>query len=488
MNYEAIIGLEVHVQLNTNTKIFCGCSTKFGNEPNTNVCPVCTGMPGVLPVLNKKVVDSAIKIGLALNCKIAEKSVFARKQYFYPDLPKNYQISQYDKPTTIDGFLMLPSGKKIGVTRAHIEEDAGKLIHGNFDESFVDYNRTGIPLVEIVSEPEMKTGEEAYEYLTTLKRTLKYLGVSDCNMEEGSLRCDANVSVMPVGSKVFGTKAEVKNLNSFKAVQKSIQYEIARQTELVESGGRVIQESRLWDDKKEITVSMRSKEEAHDYRYFPEPDLPTLFISSEWIDEMKKTMPLLPAERKQKMVEDYELSEYDADVLTAEKELADYFENAMNVAVKLSDKGKNENIASNANLAKQIVNWVMVELLGKLNKENKSITESPISFENLAKLVVLIKDGTISGKIAKIIFEDMLVSLKTPDEIIKEKNLVQITDMSEIENIVKEVLAANPNAVGQYKSGKTQIVGFLVGQVMQKSKGKANPAIANKILAESLKN
>jgi aspartyl-tRNA(Asn)/glutamyl-tRNA(Gln) amidotransferase subunit B len=478
MNYEAVIGLEVHVQLNTNTKIFCGCSTQFGNDPNTNVCPVCTGMPGVLPVLNKKVVDNAIKIGLALNCKIAEKSVFARKQYFYPDLPKNYQISQYDKPTTIDGFLMLPSGKKIGITRAHIEEDAGKLIHGNFDESFVDYNRTGVPLVEIVSEPEMKTGEEAYEYLTTLKRTLKYLGVSDCNMEEGSLRCDANVSVMPVGSKVFGTKAEVKNLNSFKAVQKSIQHEIARQIELVSNGGRVIQESRLWDDKKEITVSMRSKEEAHDYRYFPEPDLPTLFISSDWISEIKNSMPLLPAERKQKMINDYALSEYDADVLTAEKELADYFENAVAVAVqKISDK---------KDIYKQIVNWIMVELLGKLNKENKLITDSPISFENLAKLVVLIQDGTISGKIAKIIFEDMFIFPKTPDEIIKEKNLVQITDLSEIKNIVKEVLTANPNAVEQYKSGKVQIVGFLVGQVMQKSKGKANPAIANKILKEKL--
>ncbi len=477
--YEVVIGLEVHVQLNTKTKIFCACSTKFGEEPNTNVCPVCTGMPGVLPVLNKSVVDNAIKIGLGLNCKIAKTSVFSRKQYFYPDLPKNYQISQYDKPTTYDGFLELSNGKKIGITRAHIEEDAGKLIHANGDASLVDYNRTGIPLVEIVSEPDIKTPEEAYEYLVNLKKMLKYLDVSDCNMEEGSLRCDANISIMPAGSKVFGTKAEVKNLNSFKAVQKSLDYEIKRQTDLVESGERVVQETRLWDEKKEITVSMRSKEEAHDYRYFPEPDLKPLFISDEWVQNIRENMPLLPDERKQILMNEFGLSDYDADVLTFERELVDYFEKAVKFAENLGKFDKKI-------LAKQITNWVMVELLGRLNKENKDISESPISAENLAKLVTLILNETISGKIAKTVFDEMFVSDKTPDDIIKEKNLIQITDTSEIEKIISEVLTENPNSITEYKEGKTKIVGFLVGQVMQKSKGKANPAIVNKLLKEKL--
>lgn len=479
--YEVVIGLEVHIQLNTKTKIFCGCSTKFGNLPNTNVCPVCTAMPGVLPVLNKNVVESAIKIGLALNCSIAEKSVFSRKQYFYPDLPKNYQISQYDKPTTMNGYIMLPSGKKIGITRAHIEEDAGKLIHSNGDESLVDYNRTGIPLIEIVSEPDLKTPEESYEYLNTLKQTIKYLGVSDCNMEEGSLRCDANISIMPKGSKVFGTKAEIKNLNSFKAVQKSLQFEIERQIELVEDGGKVIQETRLWDDKKEITVSMRSKEEAHDYRYFPEPDLPILTITKDWVEKIKLEMPLLPNARKEFLMNEYGLSEYDSSVLTSEKELADYFENSVNFVLN-----EDKNI-DKKNISKQISNWIMVELLGKLNKENKAISQSPVSFENFSKLLLLINKDTISGKIGKIVFEEMFMDAKkTPDDIIKEKNLIQITDTSEIEKIVKEILDENPKSVEEYKSGKVKIMGFLVGQIMQKTKGKANPGIVNKILKEKL--
>lgn len=478
MNYEAVIGLEVHVQLNTNSKIFCSCSTKFGNDPNTNICPVCTGMPGVLPVLNIKVVESAIKIGLALNCKIASTSVFSRKQYFYPDLPKNYQISQYDMPTTMDGFLLLINGKRIGITRAHIEEDAGKLIHGDFDESLVDYNRTGVPLVEIVSEPDIKSSEEAYDYLMVLKRILKYLGVSDCNMDEGSLRCDANISIMPVGSKVFGTKAEVKNLNSFKAVQKSINYEIIRQKDLLKNGDRVIQETRLWDEKKEITVSMRSKEEAHDYRYFPEPDLSPLYISKEWISDISKTMPMLPKERKENLILNYDIPEYDAEVLTTDKELVDYFETAVSFA-------HSQNI-DKKDIAKQISNWVMVELLGRLNKENKFILESPISAENLSKLVILIFNNVISGKIAKQVFDEMFKFSKTPDEIIKEKNLIQITDVSEIEKSVKEALESNPNVVLEYKQGKQQVIGFLVGHVMKLTKGKANPEIVNKILKDKL--
>ena len=477
-DYEAVIGLEVHVQLNTDTKIFCGCSTKFGNLPNSNICPVCTGMPGALPVLNKKVVDSAIKIGLGLNCKIAEESIFARKQYFYPDSPKDYQISQYDKPTTYDGYVILKDGTKIGVTRAHIEEDAGKLIHGSSGESYVDFNRTTTPLIEIVSEPDIRTPEQAYEYLTIIKQTMKYLGVSDCNMEEGSLRCDANVSVRLKGQEEFGTKAEVKNLNSFKAVQKSIYYEIDRQIDVIESGGKVIQESRLWDEKKEISVSMRSKEEAHDYRYFPEPDLPPLIIDEAWVEKIRETMPLLPKERKENLMKDYELSEYDADVLSQEKELVDYFEEAVSIALKNGVKGKD--------IAKMIVNWVMVELLGKLNKENRGIEESPVSAENLAKLVVLIKKDTISGKIGKIVFEDMFAKGKNPEDIIKEKNLVQITDTSSLDPIIEEVLADNAESVEQYKAGKTKVIGFLVGQMMQKTKGKANPGLVNKMLKEKL--
>jgi aspartyl-tRNA(Asn)/glutamyl-tRNA(Gln) amidotransferase subunit B len=481
-SFEAVIGLEVHCQLSTQSKIFCGCSTKFGIPPNTNICPVCTATPGVLPVLNKKVVDYAIKAGLTLNCKIAEYSVFARKQYFYPDLPKNYQISQYELPLAQNGYIDLANGKRIGVTRVHLEEDAGKLLHNigsrEIDGSLVDYNRTGVPLIEIVSEPDMRRADEAYEYLVNLKDILKYIEVSDCSMEEGSLRCDANISVRPIGQKEFGTKAEIKNMNSFKGVQKAITYEIERQIELIKSGGRVVQETRLWDSKKEISISMRSKEEAHDYRYFPEPDLLPLYVDEKWIKEIQETIPELSKERKQRFIIEYKLSEYDADVLTSEKELADYFE----LTLKNIDNKK----SSLENNAKMCTNWIMVELLGKLNVEHKTIKESLVSYEKLAKLIMLIQNEIISGKIAKIVFEDMFVSGKDPDVIIKEKDLVQITDTSAIESIIDQIILENPSVVEEFKAGKDKSIGFLVGQVMKKSQGKANPQIVNKILKEKL--
>lgn len=477
--YDVVIGLEVHIQLNTNTKIFCNCSTKFGNKPNTNVCPVCTAMPGVLPVLNKKVVDYAIKVGLGLNCSINKLSVFSRKQYFYPDLPKNYQISQYDKPICENGYITLSSGKKIGITRAHIEEDAGKLIHSG-DESLVDYNRTGVPLIEIVSEPDISSPSESYDYLMKLKQIIKYLGVSDCNMEEGSLRCDANISIKPFGSEKFGTKTEIKNLNSFKAVEKSLEYEINRHIEVIEDGNKIIQETRLWDDKKGITASMRSKEEANDYRYFPEPDLRDLVLTDEWIDEIKNDMPLLPDERFQILLNDYDLSTYDAGVLISEKSLVEYFEEIVASVLNL-DKNLDKKLIS-----KQVSNWLTVELLGKLNKDNKKIEDNAISSKDIAKLIFLLNNNTISGKIGKVIFDEMYLTNKTPDEIIKEKNLVQITDSKEIEKVVIEVIDANPKSVLDYKSGKVKIIGFLVGQVMQKTKGKASPGIVNQILKEKL--
>lgn len=484
MAYETVIGLEIHVQLATNTKIFCGCSTKFGMPPNTNVCPVCLGMPGVLPVLNKKVVALTIKAATALHCTIAPYSVFARKHYFYPDLPKAYQISQYELPFAQQGVITLSNGKKIGITRAHLEEDAGKLLHeiGShaIDGSFVDLNRSGVPLIEIVSEPDMRSPDEAYEYCSLLKNILEYLEVSDCNMEEGSLRCDANVSLRPVGTTPFGTKAEIKNLNSFKGVQKALAYEVERQTKLLDAGQRIVQETRLWDSKREVTVSMRSKEEAHDYRYFPEPDLVPLTVNAAWISEVQATIPELPTEKQNRFKKEYSLSEYDAGVLTATKPLADYFEHTVRCVVNAG--------FPDAAGAKTVANWVMVELLGKLNNENKTITESPVTPEQLAALVVLIQKGTISGKIAKIVFEDMMTTGKTPDEIIKEKNLVQISDASSLGAIVDEVLAANPNAVAEYNAGKDRAIGFLVGQIMKKTQGKANPQMVQEILKLKIKN
>ena len=482
MQFETVIGLEVHSQLKTNSKIFCGCSTHFGSEPNTNICPVCTGQPGVLPVLNKKVVEHIVTTGLALSCAINKTSVFSRKQYFYPDLPKNYQISQYDLPVcglghidiTVDGTI-----KRIGITRIHLEEDAGKLLHaiGNreLEYSLVDLNRTGVPLMEIVSEPDMRSPEEAYQYLASLKTILEYLGVSDCNMEEGKFRCDANVSIRPIGQKEFGTKAELKNMNSLKNVRDALEFEVKRQTELILSGGKVSMETRLWDATTQTSHSMRSKEAAHDYRYFPEPDLLPLVLSDGFIEQMRKNIPELSTAKKERFIAELGLSDYDAGVLSADKALSDYFEKTLLCAG-----------GDNKTYAKPICNWISTELLGRLNANNILIDESPVSPENLAILAQRIASGLISGKIAKIVFEEMFTTSKTPDVIIKEKGLVQISDESAIVKLCDEVIAENPKAIEEFKSGKERALGSLVGAVMKKSQGKANPAIVNKILKEKL--
>ncbi|HAM39111.1 MAG TPA: Asp-tRNA(Asn)/Glu-tRNA(Gln) amidotransferase GatCAB subunit B [Elusimicrobia bacterium] len=483
--YETVIGLEVHVHLKTKSKLFCGCSTEFGNEPNSNICPVCTGQPGVLPVLNKKAVEFGILAGLAVDCKIAKHSIFARKNYFYPDLPKNYQVSQYELPLCEKGSLEIKiddKTKKIGITRIHLEEDAGKLLHAigsqELDYSLVDYNRTGIPLLEIVSEPDMSTPEEAYQYLTNLKAIIRYIGVSDCDMEKGSLRCDANVSIRPAGEKKLGVKVELKNMNSFKAIRDALNYEIKRQEETLNSGEKILQDSRLWDEKSGTTVSMRSKEQAHDYRYFPEPDLVPIEVDDVFLNEMKKNLVELPDTRKNRFIEKFGLSEYDAGVLTSEKVLADYFENCLSyfpLSAPLYTL-----------IAKQLSNWITTELLGKLNAENKDISYSPISSDKLAELIKLIADSTISGKIAKTVFEQMYKEGKSALEIVKSQGLIQISDEGAIEKIVDEVITENQKAVAEYKSGKQQAIGALVGAVMKKSKGKANPKLVNEILKRKL--
>ncbi|MFQ5867490.1 MAG: Asp-tRNA(Asn)/Glu-tRNA(Gln) amidotransferase subunit GatB [bacterium] len=478
VKYETIIGLEVHVQLKTKSKLFCGCSTEFGAPANTHTCPVCTGMPGILPVVNKKAVEYAIKSALALNCGVASRSIFARKNYFYPDLPKNYQISQYEQPLAQNGYLEIrtDSGRrKVGITRINLEEDAGKLLHyigsREIDGSLVDFNRCGVPLLEIVSSPDIKSPEEAYSYLTTLKNILRYLEVSDCDMEKGSLRCDANASVRFVGEKELGVKAEVKNMNSFKAIQKALEYEVNRQIKALENGQRIVQETRLWDERRERTSPMRSKEEAHDYRYFPEPDLVPLIVEEEWIEKVRRTIPELPGRRRERLVREYGLSEYDAGVLTAEKALANYFEQV----VKLYSNPK------------AVTNWVMVELLGRLNAVNREVEESPVSPGQLAELLKLMEKGTISGKIAKTVFEEMFDTGKNPQVIVEEKKLVQITDEKGIGKVVEEVLKENPGAVEEYRKGKEKALGHLVGQVMRKTQGKANPQLVNKILKEKLR-
>ncbi|GAV23908.1 Asp-tRNA(Asn)/Glu-tRNA(Gln) amidotransferase subunit GatB [Carboxydothermus pertinax] len=476
-DYEAVIGLEVHVELKTNTKIFCNCSTEFGGEPNSHVCPVCLGLPGVLPVLNKKVVDYAIKAALALNCEVAEYCKFDRKNYYYPDLPKNYQISQYDLPLAKNGYLEIEVDgqvKRIGITRIHMEEDAGKLVHqGNLavtPYSLVDYNRTGVPLIEIVSEPDIRTPEEARLYLEKLKAIIQYTGISDCRMEEGSLRCDANVSVRPKGQKEFGTKTEIKNMNSFKALQKALEYEISRQIEVLEEGGRIIQETRMWDEGRQVTLSMRSKEEAHDYRYFPEPDLAPVVIDREWLEEIRATLPELPDARKKRFVEQYGLTPYDAHVLTLTRELADYYEEA----------------AKGYSNPKAVANWVINELLRLLNAAGKEITECPIKPGQITRMLELLDKGTISGKIAKTVFEEMFSSGKDPEVIVKEKGLVQITDLGELETVVAKVIASNPKAVEDYKNGKEKAIGFLVGQIMKETRGRANPDAVNQLLRDKL--
>lgn len=478
MKYEAVIGLEVHTELRTATKIFCNCRTSFGAEPNTNVCPVCLGLPGVLPVLNKKVLEFAVRTGLALNCEISRYSKFDRKNYYYPDLPKNFQTSQYDLPICEHGHLDVEvDGKKttIRITRAHMEEDAGKLVHHgtsitDSDYSLVDYNRTGTPLLEIVSEPDMRSAKEAVAYMEKLRAILQYCGVSDCKMEEGSLRCDANVSVRPVGQKELGTKTEIKNINSFRGVERAIEYEAMRQAELLEEGGTVVQETRTWDEKEGVTKSMRKKEEANDYRYFPEPDLVPFTVSEEYIEEIRKTLPELPDARKERYMESYGLTSYDADYLTNDKARADYFE-AM--------------VAAGAD-PKEAANWLMGDFAKKLSQSGLEMAAAPVTAAALADLLGLIGKGTISGKIAKQVFSDMWETGKDAETIVKEKGLVQISDTGALEELADRIIAANPQSVADFKAGKKKAVGFLMGQIMKETKGKANPQVVNGILTKKL--
>lgn len=476
--YEAVIGLEVHAELKTKTKIFCSCPTEFGGEVNTHTCPVCLGLPGTLPVFNKKVLEFAVKTGLALNCDIAEFSKFDRKNYFYPDLPKAYQISQYDLPICGKGYLEIElegEKKKIGITRAHMEEDAGKLLHSGetiatSNSSLVDYNRTGVPLIEIVSEPDMRTPEEARAYVEKLKTILEYIDVSDVKMEEGSLRCDVNISLRPVGQEEFGTKAEIKNMNSFKALQKALEYEIKRQKEILNEGGHIVQETRTWDDGKGITVSMRSKEEANDYRYFPDPDLVPIVVDPNWVKEIKESLPELPDAKKNRLVQEMDLPNYDASVITASRALAEYFDE---VAAKFDEP-------------KTIANWIMGELLRLLNASGLEIKDNKISAEDFAKLLKYQKEGKISGKIAKKVFEEMFNTGKKPGKIIKEKGLVQISDEGALTALVEKVLEANPKSIEDYKNGKDKALGFLVGQIMKETRGQANPGMVNKLLKEKM--
>ena len=474
MEYEAVIGLEIHAELLTASKIFCSCATAFGAPPNTQVCEVCLGMPGSLPVLNKKAVEYALKMALATNCHINPESVFARKNYFYPDLPKGYQISQYELPLAEHGHLDIRVNgevRRIGITRIHMEEDAGKLIHSEHRPvSFVDFNRTGVPLIEIVSEPDMRTPEEAVEYFKGLRNILLYLEVCDGNMEEGSIRCDANISLRPVGQSEFGTKAELKNMNSFRFVRQALEYEIKRQRALLSAGKEVVQETRLWDAAQNQTVSMRGKEEAHDYRYFPDPDLVPVKIDQEWLKNLKAGLPELPGARGQRFQEQYGLPEYDAEVLTADKALADYFE----ACVKEFPQ------------AKQVSNWIMVELLRELKKEDQGLAACRITPEALARLLMLVEKGTISASQAKKVFEEMWASGKNPEAIVQEKGLEQISDSSALEAAAQDIITAHPKEVADYKAGKTKVLGFFVGQLMRRTKGQANPQLANEIFQRLL--
>ena len=472
--YEAVIGLEVHAQLLTQTKAFCGCSTKFGNAPNTNVCPVCLGHPGVLPVLNKKVVEFTVLMGLATKCAVNEHSIFARKNYFYPDLPKGYQISQYEEPICEQGFVNIElkdgTSKRIRIKRIHMEEDAGKSLHDRGNETCIDLNRCGVPLIEIVSEPDLSSGEEASLYLSKIHQLVQYLEICDGNMEEGSLRCDANISIRPIGSKELGTKTEVKNMNSFKNVEKAINYEIERQIDLAEDGEKIVQQTLLWNAETNESIPMRSKEEAHDYRYFPEPDLFPVVVNSEWNRELLELLPELPDKRKERFTINYMNPRYDAEILTQSKHLANYYESV----VKVTDDYKSAS------------NWIMGDVLKILNENKIDIKDFPITPNNLGSLINLINDGTISGKIAKEIFPIMNQEEKEPLEIIKEKNLFQIKDEKELEKIIDEILSKNTAELDQYFDGKEKVFGFFVGQVMKMTHGKANPKSVNEILKKKL--
>ncbi len=475
--YEPVIGLEVHVQLMTRTKLFCGCPTDFGSAPNTQVCPVCLGLPGALPVVNREAVALAVRAALALHCEVRPSSRFARKNYFYPDLPKGYQISQYDKPLAEHGWLDIPldgATKRIGITRVHLEDDAGKSIHDGYKDSdrysYVDLNRSGVPLIEIVSEPDIRSSAEAYAYLTEIKQILQYITVSTCDMEKGHLRCDANVSVRLRGAEKFGIKSEVKNLNSFRYLQKALDYEIARQVGILESGGTIHQETRLFNVDTGETVGMRSKEHAHDYRYFPEPDLLPLVVSDAWREEIRAQMPELPAAKRRRFVEQYGIPDYDAQVLTLTPALGAYF----------------EEVARSSGEPKLASNWVMGDLTGALKAAGKSIEESPVSAAQLAELIRLITAGTLSGKLAKEIFPKMFASGRSASDIMEAEGLKQISDTSELEKLVDDILAANPKQVEQYKGGKKGVLGFFVGQVMKATRGQANPAVVNEVLARKL--
>lgn len=483
MEFEAVIGLEVHAQLLTRTKIFCGCSTRFGDEPNTNTCPVCLGLPGALPVLNREAAVMAVKAGLALGCRIQPRSIFARKNYFYPDLPKGYQISQYDQPLAVQGSVEVMTGERtaagnivnrsskvFGIHRVHLEEDAGKSIHGNDNRSHIDLNRSGVPLIEIVSEADFRTSQEAYDYLSQLRKTLLYLGVCDGNMEEGSLRCDANVSVRPVGQQAFGTKIEIKNLNSFRFLQRALDYEIQRQIEVVKAGGVLQQETRLWDEALNKTFVMRTKEEAHDYRYFPEPDLLPLVVSEEWLQDIRGSMPELPEARRKRFESAYALSIDDSLLLTSLPEMADYF----------------EEVARGSENPKAAANWILGDLSYLLKNSGKGIEDCPVSAQHLSALIGKIDSGEISGKIGKAVFSEMFISGDDPASVLARLGLAQISDAASLQKLVDEVIAENPQQLAQYRSGRDKLFGFFVGQVMKKTNGQANPQLLNDLLRKSL--
>lgn len=472
--YETVIGLEVHVELHTKSKIFCGCSTAFGAPPNTHTCPVCLGHPGVLPVLNKQAVEYAMKAAMALNCRIATESKFDRKNYFYPDSPKAYQISQYDKPVGEHGWIEIEVNgetKRIGITRVHLEEDAGKLTHVDGGHAtLADYNRVGTPLIEIVSEPDLRSPEEARAYLEKIKAIMQYCDVSDVKMEQGSLRCDANISLRPFGQKEFGTKTELKNMNSFRGVQRGLEYEEWRQADVLDSGGQIVQETRRWDEAQGKTLTMRSKEEAHDYRYFPDPDLVSVHIDEEWKARVLASIPELPDARKKRYVSEYGLPSYDAEVITSSIKLADFFEESLNFTKD----------------AKAVSNWIMGELLGYLNANNLELAAVNITGKGLGEMIGLMEKGTISSKIAKTVFKSMLETGKDPQTIVEEQGLVQISDEGAIKAVVDQIVSNHPQSVADYKAGKEKAVGFLVGQVMKETKGKANPGLVNKLIIERL--